>query len=137
MRDAIEFTGVISRADKIRLMQRCKLYLSPSRYEGFGLAILEAMSCGAPMISSRVGALPEVVGDAGLLLDETTPQTIGDAANMLLDRDEYRIQMSEWARARACGLFPLSRRRDGLSQVLNSIFPDPTKVDSGIFRSQM
>jgi glycosyltransferase involved in cell wall biosynthesis len=122
--------------EKIRLMQRCKLYLSPSRYEGFGLAILEAMSCGAPIISSRVGALPEVVGDAGMLLDDTTPQTIAEAANTLLDRDEYRRQMSGPARARACGLFPLSRRRDGLRQVLNTIFPGVRKVGSGILRSR-
>jgi glycosyltransferase involved in cell wall biosynthesis len=59
-------------------MRECTVYLQPTRYEGFGLAILEAMSCGAPVVTSARGAVPEVVGDTAILVDGTSPMAIAD-----------------------------------------------------------
>ena len=117
----VEFPGVISREKKIELMQRCKVYLSPSRYEGFGLAILEAMSCGAPVVSSPVGEVPEVVADAGLLVDGSSPEAIAAAVNRYLDDDRLRGQMSQRARQRAETVFPRSRRKRELEKAITEM----------------
>ncbi len=117
----IELPGAITRQEKIDLMQKCRVYLSPSRYEGFGLAILEAMSCGAPVVSSPVGAVPEVVGDAGLLVDGTSPQAIAEALNRYLDNPALQQDMGLRARQRAETVFPYERRKQELSKVITSL----------------
>src|SRR5262249_35986811 len=58
----VRFLGRISDAQKIDLMQRCAAYLQPSISEGFGVAAAEAMACGAPVVATPVGTLPEVLG---------------------------------------------------------------------------
>ncbi len=63
----IIFTGVVTDEVLIQLYQQGALFVFPSRYEGFGLPVLEAMACGCPVISSNSSSLPEVAGDAALL----------------------------------------------------------------------
>ena len=65
----VMFTGVVSDQRLIELYQQATLFVFPSRYEGFGLPVLEAMACGCPVLSSNASSLPEVVGDAAILLD--------------------------------------------------------------------
>lgn len=65
----VAFLGRVSDEDNATLMAGCAAFLAPSRYEGFGLGPLEAMQSGAPVIASNASSLPEVVGDAGVLLD--------------------------------------------------------------------
>lgn len=67
--DRILFTGFVDDADVPALLTGCLCFAYMSRYEGFGLPPLEAMSCGAPVVAARATALPEVVEDGGLLLD--------------------------------------------------------------------
>lgn len=62
--DTVHNLGFVSESDKIALMQRCTLFVFPSRYEGFGFPVLEAMAAGAPVVTSREGALAEVAGPA-------------------------------------------------------------------------
>ncbi|MDX2066747.1 MAG: glycosyltransferase family 1 protein [Fimbriimonadaceae bacterium] len=62
-------TGYVSNEDLSALYSAADVYLAPSRHEGFGIPVLEAMRCGCPVLASRGGALPEVVGDAGLVVD--------------------------------------------------------------------
>ena len=114
----VDFPGVISKERKIELMQRCKVYVSPSRYEGFGLAILEAMSCGAPVVSSAAGAVPELVGDAGLLVDGTSPEAIAAAVNRYLDDEPLRKEKAHGGRVRAETVFPYSRRKHELGHAI-------------------
>src|SRR5207302_3161129 len=61
------------------LYQGARAFALPSLYEGFGLPALEALACGAPVLASNAGSLPEVVGAAGLLLDPNDPQARADA----------------------------------------------------------
>jgi len=64
----VHFLGFVDDADLPALYSAATLFLSPSLYEGFGLPILEAMACGVPVIASDASSLPEVVGEAGVLL---------------------------------------------------------------------
>lgn len=117
----ISFPGAISREDKIALMQRCAVYLQPTRYEGFGLAILEAMSCGAPILTSAAGAVPEVAGDAALFVDGTKPDEIArELCRYLADRT-LRNEMGNAARTRALAQFPYSRRRHDMAALLAQV----------------
>jgi glycosyltransferase involved in cell wall biosynthesis len=119
--DRIDFPGTISLETKIALLQRCSVYLQPSRYEGFGLAVLEAMSCGAPVVTSSVGAVPEVVGDAALLVDGTLPSAIAAGVLELLGDPTRREAMGHAGRARAEALFPYARRKRELGEILASL----------------
>ncbi len=115
---AVEFRGVVSVEEKRDLMQRCGAYVQPSHYEGFGLAVLEAMSCGAPVVASRGGALPEVVGDAGILLEDLGPRTIADQVCALLEHPDTAAALGTRARARALEHFARSRRRADIERAL-------------------
>jgi glycosyltransferase involved in cell wall biosynthesis len=119
--NALEFPGVLTREKKIELMQRCQVYASPSLYEGFGLAILEAMSCGAPVVSSPVGAVPEVVADAALLVDGASPGAIADAINFYLEDGALREENGRRGRTRAETIFPYFRRKRELQKVFSEV----------------
>ncbi len=66
--EAVQWTGYLTDEALIATYRQADLLVHPSRYEGFGLQILEAMACGTPVVSSNAGSLPEVVGDAGRLV---------------------------------------------------------------------
>jgi len=65
---AVEWTGYLSDTALVDAYRHADLLVHPSRYEGFGLQILEAMACGTPVLSSHAGSLPEVVGEAGRMV---------------------------------------------------------------------
>jgi glycosyltransferase involved in cell wall biosynthesis len=71
--DAVRFVGTLGEDDLAALYSHAEAFVLPSLYEGFGLPVLEAMACGAPVISSNAGPLPEVAGDAAVLLDPHEP----------------------------------------------------------------
>ena len=66
LQEQVKFTGYVDDADLPALYSAAQAFVYPSLYEGFGLPPLEAMACGAPVITSNSTSLPEVVGDAGL-----------------------------------------------------------------------
>jgi glycosyltransferase involved in cell wall biosynthesis len=70
-------------------------FIYPSFYEGFGLPVLEAMACGTPVVTSDRTSLPEVVGDAGLLVDPDNPEDISDAIRALLTDDTRRELLAQ------------------------------------------
>lgn len=67
----------------------------PSRYEGFGLPLLEAMACGCPVVALRRASVPEVVGEAGILLDEENPQRFAEALARVVSDDGLAADLSE------------------------------------------
>lgn len=79
---AVALLGPVSEPLLLNLYRGAMLLVYPSRYEGFGLPVLEAMQCGVPVAAARAASLPEVVGDAGILLGELTED---DWARTLLD----------------------------------------------------
>src|SRR6185437_5346072 len=74
--DRLVLTNYVSDEVVRVLYQRCSAFVFPSLYEGFGLPILEALQCGAPVIAGRNSSQPEVLGDAGVLVD------VGNAADL-------------------------------------------------------
>jgi len=95
---AVSFLGYVPREDLALLYGAAELFVSVSLFEGFGLPALEAMACGTPVVASRVGALPEVVGDAGSLVDPRDVDGIAAAIINLLEDQEVRDQLAERAR---------------------------------------
>ena len=83
--DSITFTGRISYEAFVRQYARATMAVVPSVYEGFGLPAGEAMACGVPVISTTGGALPEVVGDAGILVPPADPDALQHAILRLMD----------------------------------------------------
>lgn len=88
----VTFTGRIEQSEFIRQYAKAAVVVIPSIYEGFGLPACEAMACGAPVISTVGGALPEVVGDAGLLVPTADADALAKAIETLLDHP-HRAQI--------------------------------------------
>jgi len=82
--DAAHFVGWIDGDDLAVLYSHAGVLVLPSLYEGFGLPVLEAMACGAPVVCSNAGPLPEVAGDAAVLLPPTDAQAWADAISRVL-----------------------------------------------------
>jgi glycosyltransferase involved in cell wall biosynthesis len=123
MGDSVTFSGAIPRNEKIQLMRRCKVYIQPSRFEGFGVAMLEAMSCGAAVLARPVGAIPEVVGDAGFFVGEPGIEALEEGLCELLENDNLRTQLGQRARLRAETQFPYERRKRELAAVIREVLP--------------
>lgn len=117
----IDFPGIVSEAEKVSLLRRCAIYLQPSRNEGFGLSILEAMSCGAPIVCSGVGAVPELVGDTAALADGTRPAEIAAAVRALLSDATERRRLGDAARRRAVEWFGFERRARFFGQLIGEL----------------
>jgi glycosyltransferase involved in cell wall biosynthesis len=93
--DKVTFTGRISDAEFVRQYARAAVAVVPSVYEGFGLPAGEAMACGVPVIATTGGALPEVVGDAGILVPPRSPRALADAIADLVNRPRRAAAMGQ------------------------------------------
>ena len=99
--DKVEFKGYVSEEEKHHLMDSCKLFVMPSLFEAFGIAAVELMSHGRPLVCTNVNGLPETVGDGAITVDPKSPSQLADAVNSLLSDDDYRFEMGEKARKQA------------------------------------
>lgn len=99
--DQVRFIEHPPVEDLVGLYNGARMLVMPSFYEGFGLPALEAMQCGTPTVVSRRASLPEVVGDAGVLIDPDDPGAIADACWRLLDDPAYHAQLRAAGLARA------------------------------------
>ena len=117
--DAVVLPGLVDDADLPALYGGATLVVQPSLEEGFGLPALEAMACGAPVVASRRGALPEVVADAGLLVDPEDEHALAAAlARVLVSADE-RAALTRRGLARA-GDFTAERTAGRVVDVLQA-----------------
>jgi glycosyltransferase involved in cell wall biosynthesis len=97
----IDLPGYVSDEDQAALLSHSSALLFPSRYEGFGIPVLEAMAAGAPVICSRNAALPEVAGDAALYLDGESVDEMLEAVRHVEDYSNGRATMIAAGRRRA------------------------------------
>ncbi len=95
------FPGFVPEEDLPALYGGAELFVCVSLYEGFGLPVLEAMACGTPVLASRVSSLPEVVGEAGLLVDPRDPEEIAAGMRKLWEGAEIRRELVLRGRERA------------------------------------
>ncbi len=95
------FTGYVDEGDAPALYAGAELFVFPSLYEGFGLPLLEAMSCGVPVVSSNVSSIPEVVGDAALLVNPYDEVELAEVMFTLLTNGPLRRKMREAGLKRA------------------------------------
>ena len=86
----VVFIDFVDEADMPLLYSGAKVFAFPSLYEGFGLPPLEAMACGTPVVSSRATSLPEVVGNAGILVDARVASNLRQGIETLLTRADHR-----------------------------------------------
>ncbi|TET73933.1 MAG: glycosyltransferase family 1 protein [Dehalococcoidia bacterium] len=100
--DRVTFTGHIGADELVRLYSSAEIAVTASLYEGFGLPAAEAMACGTPVIATRAGALPEIVGEygTGILVPPADPPALAAAIKRLLADRPLRQRMGEAARKR-------------------------------------
>ena len=99
--NSVKYLGYVPRKDLPPLLSGAELLIWPSLYEGFGLPVLEAMSCGTPVVSSDVSSIPEICGDAGILVDPYDTDRIADAVKKVLSSIELQTALSQKGLERA------------------------------------
>jgi len=100
-RSRVIFTGYVADEDLAALYSGAVALVYPSLYEGFGLPALEAMACGTAVITSNTTALPEVVGNAGLVVDPTDADELCEAMLTVVEDDEVRQELGRRGLKRA------------------------------------
>jgi glycosyltransferase involved in cell wall biosynthesis len=108
LQDHVRHRGYVTDEELARLYRGSVAFVYPSLYEGFGIPLLEAMSCGGVVVASNRSSIPEVVGDAGLLFDPTSTDELTDTLISLLespaqrlaliDKGYQRVQQFSWQR---------------------------------------
>jgi len=93
LRSKIHLTGYIPNPDLPAIYAKATLFLYPSLRESFGLPILEAMACGCPVITSNTSSMPEIAGDAAMLIDPFDPKSMAEAIHHLLTDPAKREQL--------------------------------------------
>src|SRR5207302_5352082 len=97
----VHFVGMANNEDLAQLYRGALGFVFPSLYEGFGLPPLEAMACGVPVLTSNVCSLPEVVGDAAILIDPLDVEESAQGIRTLAENSDMRARMREKGLTRA------------------------------------
>ncbi len=100
-RPAVRFLGYVPQEDLGPLYRAARLLVYPSLFEGFGLPVLEAMACGCPVVTSNCAALPEVAGDAAVLVDPGSEEAIAEGIRLLWADAELRARLASQGKQRA------------------------------------
>jgi glycosyltransferase involved in cell wall biosynthesis len=91
--DRVIFTGFVADPALVYFYNAAQALVLPSFGEGFGLPAVEAMACGIPVVASRIGALTEVVGEAGLFFDPRAPEELTERLRELLEDEPLRARL--------------------------------------------
>ena len=110
----VELTGWLSDEELLDAYRRAAVYVQASRHEGFGLAVAEAMLAGCVPVVMNVTAMPEVVGDAGVMIGSQRPEEVADGIRRALELGPGAYTA---ARERILTAFPMERRREGILRV--------------------
>lgn len=97
------------------------MYVSPTLYEGFGIAIAESLSAGCPVITSRNGAVPEVVGRCAIFVDPVSSNSIAQAILTLLQNPETRLRLSRLGRRRIVSKYSYRKHSESLAAAVLSL----------------
>jgi glycosyltransferase involved in cell wall biosynthesis len=123
----VRFLRAVSDQDLVSLYNAASLFVFPSLYEGFGLPPLEAMACGTAVISSTASSLPEVVGEAGLLIDPADTEALAKAMEQVLSDTEMRKQMQSAGLVQAQNFSWEKTARQTIESYRRALTPDGGK----------
>lgn len=101
IKDKVKFLGFVSDATLSKLYREAAVFVYPSLYEGFGLPVLEALSFGAPVVTSDISSLPEVAGKAAEFINPQDPNSISRGLQKLLEHKEERERLKKLAKIQA------------------------------------
>ncbi|MHB8994890.1 MAG: glycosyltransferase family 4 protein [Armatimonadota bacterium] len=101
LEDRVVLCGSVPGEDLPALYSAAEMLVYPSLYEGFGLPPLEAMRCGTPVVASNATSIPEVVGDAAVLIDPLEPESIAAGIKAVLDDAKFAAELSQKGLQRA------------------------------------
>lgn len=99
--DYVRWIGYVDEADKPAIYRNAMTFAFPSRHEGFGLPVLEAMACGVPVVTTTGGSLPEVVGNAGFAIDPDDARQMAGSIIATLIQDPLRAEMVQKSQQQA------------------------------------
>jgi glycosyltransferase involved in cell wall biosynthesis len=119
----VRFVGAVD--DAASLLGGFDVFTVPSRWEGFGRVVVEAMLASVPVVASDVGGIPEVVGDAGMLVPSERPEPLAEAINALVESPGRRRDMGEQGRRRAVELFTEERMIEGIRDAYARVLDRP------------
>lgn len=114
--------GYVDDADAPALMSGALFFVFPSLYEGFGIPVLEAMACGAPVLTSNAASIPEVAGDAALMVDPCNTEEIAHSMEKLMESQSLRTELREKGFERN-KLFTWKKCAEETMQTYRSQFP--------------
>ena len=117
IKNKVKFVSDLTSNQIAKLYAESTIAVSPSVYEGFGFPAGEAMSCGIPLVSTNGGSLPEVVGDAGIIVNHSDPASLYQGIKQLLDNDEKRLVYGKMGRKRVLDKFTWKRAAQELVNV--------------------
>ena len=118
------FTGYVPAEELVWWHRAALMFVFPSLFEGFGLPVLEALACGTPVITSNASSLPEVAGDAAVLIDPHDTESLVSAMQRLLNDPELRAALSA-AGPKQARQFPWSRTAAETTQVYRDVLNAP------------
>jgi glycosyltransferase involved in cell wall biosynthesis len=128
LEDCVRFHGKLDHDKVMSLLQQSDLFCYPTGSEGFPKAVLEALACGVPVVTTRVSVLPQLVGDrCGALIDETSPKAVAEAVKDCV-RDPQAYQTMSGRAKETAYQYSLERWRDTIGDILRSAW-GPLKSD--------
>lgn len=119
LNSSVKILGEITKDEKINLMSNIGIFVQPSHYEGFGLAMAEAMACGACIITCDVGAVKDVVSDCGLYANPGSALDLAKKIRTAIEDDELRNKLQEMAFKRANSEFSYKKKLILLNDILS------------------
>jgi alpha-1,3-rhamnosyl/mannosyltransferase len=129
LRGRVRRTGLVPRNDMLAIVRGAVALTFPSRYEGFGLPVLEAMSLGTAVLAGDAAALPEVVGDGGRLIDPDDSDAWGEAMLELLHDGDERERLVATGHKRVAAFSWAATARDTLAAYRDAVAGDDSEVE--------
>jgi glycosyltransferase involved in cell wall biosynthesis len=114
----LRLPGAIPLEELAAVYAAATIFAHPSTMETFGLSVAEAMACGCPIVGVAAGSVPEVIGDAGVVVPPDDPAAFGSALAALLASAPRRVELGAQARARVLERFTLKRMQTAHADAL-------------------
>ena len=118
--NSVSYLGKPDKATLVEIYNAADVLISPSLYEGFGITILEAMACGTPVITSNLTSLPEVAGDAAILVEPLNIDAIVDAVRLIQKKADLRQSLIDKGFARA-KLFTWEKTAEAVARLYETL----------------